>query len=105
MSRIRDADAEVKLEVTAIPAESVPFLFNFPGFAESKWGREQQERRVFDSLLQMIPGLREHLLDASAKEITSIADAVCIRPPSKLLSNFLLPTDSEGYIECQVGRH
>ena len=39
--------------------------------------RERREHRVFNVLLQMIPGLQDRLVEASAEEMVHIGDLVC----------------------------
>jgi hypothetical protein len=44
--------------------------------------RERREHRIFQLLLQMIPGLEDRLLNGSEENVTHIAELVC----------FILPT-------------
>ena len=39
--------------------------------------REEQEHRIFQSLLQMIPSLEGRLVESSEEELRLIADLVC----------------------------
>lgn len=38
--------------------------------------RERREHRIFNLLIQMIPGLQERLMDASAEEVVHVGDLV-----------------------------
>jgi hypothetical protein len=40
------------------------------------WIRERRERKIFQQLLQMIPGLEERLLDGSSENLAHISELV-----------------------------
>jgi hypothetical protein len=39
--------------------------------------RERREHRIFQALLQMIPGLEERLMEGSNEDVIHIAELVC----------------------------
>jgi hypothetical protein len=66
--------------------------------------RERREHRIFDILLQMIPGLQERLMEASAEEIVLIGELVScdlIHDLAKVDSGI----DTERLRRCEIGRH
>jgi hypothetical protein len=58
-------------------------LFRFPLFSADRKlltgplsNRQRREHRVFEALLQMVPGLEERLLSGSEENIVNIAEMV-----------------------------
>lgn len=41
-------------------------------------GRQRREFRVFQSLLHLVPGLEERIMNQSEEEIVGIADLACL---------------------------
>jgi hypothetical protein len=66
--------------------------------------RERRERRIFDVLLQMIPGLEERLVGASAEEIIHVGELVSYTLILDLVQTDP-PIDTEGLCQCEIGRH
>ena len=56
-------------------------MINSLGPMTNQLARELQEHRVFMLLLEMVPGLEEHLLEESDEGIIHVAELVrCARP-------------------------
>jgi hypothetical protein len=62
----------------ALRAEFVIFFHHGTTFAECNCPREKREHDVFKSLLRLIPGLEQRLMEASEEEIEMIAELVCV---------------------------
>jgi hypothetical protein len=76
-------------------------------FTTLSYCRENREHRVFQSLVQMVPGLANRILSSSDKEVRLVADLVCI--PIMWLAvkcaHANPAQDSEGRFKCEIGRH
>jgi hypothetical protein len=51
----------------------MPFALTFLSFS-----RERREHRIFQTLLQMVPGLENRIMSCSEEEVRLVADLVCI---------------------------
>jgi len=56
--------------------EYVLFVYRSCTHVSDLFARERREHRIFNLLIQMIPGLQERLMDASAEEVVHIGDLV-----------------------------
>ena len=66
--------------------------------------RERREHRVFQQLLQIVPGLEDRIMEGSDKEVAHIADLVCITSYPSLLSVIITShVDTEGRLQCEIG--
>ena len=63
--------------------------------------RERREHRVFDKLLQMVPGLEERLLTGSEEEITFVAELVSLRSSFVIDLFFIGALDTERCFQCK----
>jgi hypothetical protein len=67
----------------------------FIDHANGDFSRERREHRVFDKLLQMVPGLEERLLTGSEEEITFVAELVSLRSSFTINLFFMGVLDTE----------
>ena len=66
---------------TKLSPTSMSFCFLLPrGFHLIAYMRERREHRIFRILLDMIPGLEDHLMGGSDDNVTHISELVCIFP-------------------------
>jgi hypothetical protein len=72
VSRLRNVNNVEDQNDIDIPTEFVT-SFSLPVFHKLKLYREQQEHRVFCSLVRIIPGFQERLLNSSSEEVAQIA--------------------------------
>lgn len=59
--------------------EYVPFRIVYKSsltFFKTLFGRQRREHRVFEALLQMIPGLEDRLMNGSEEDIVAVAELV-----------------------------
>ena len=67
--------------------------------------RERREHRVFEALLQVVPGLQEQLLEAGENDVVAIAEMVCLPPTCTMMHIFTATGVTKRRIKCSIWWH